>query len=197
MNVLIVLTTSHPTTKIYPECTLSTVAYNIEDMTPALLTFAIDLVEFNMSELYIKSKDGWCREDKEDEMQDIASRYLIAFHNDKPVGMVHFQFVDEETMTDRYAEVAYCFEIQVVPEYQRRGIGAYLISLLETIGKATQMEKVMLTVFKANKNAIKFYIDQMQYNYDEISPCVCLTRGRASRFDYEILSKPLQPAIRS
>lgn len=42
------------------------------------------------------------------------------------------------------------FEIQVVPEYQRRGIGAYLISLLETIGKATQMEKVMLTVFKGN-----------------------------------------------
>ncbi|KAG0059838.1 N-alpha-acetyltransferase 40, partial [Linnemannia elongata] len=181
----------------YPECTLSTVAYSIEDMTPALLTFAIDLVESNMSELYIRSKDGWCREDKEYEMQDITSRYLIAFHNDKPVGMVHFQFVDEETMTDRYAEVAYCFEIQVVPEYQRRGIGAYLIRLLETIGKATQMEKVMLTVFKANKNAIKFYIDQMQYNYDEISPCVCLTRGRASRFDYEILSKPLQPAIRS
>jgi len=37
-----------------------------------------------------------------------------------------------------------------VPEYQRRGIGAYLIGLLETIGKATLMEKVMLTVFKGN-----------------------------------------------
>ncbi|KAG0278431.1 N-alpha-acetyltransferase 40 [Linnemannia exigua] len=181
----------------YPECTLTTVAYHIDDMSPALLSFAVDLVESNMSELYINSKDGWCREEKEDEMQDITSRYLIAFHNDKPVGMVHFQFVDEETMGDRDAEVAYCFEIQIVPEYQRRGIGAYLIKLLETIGRKTQMEKVMLTVFKANKNAIKFYIDQMQYNYDEISPCVCLTRGRASRFDYEILSKPLQAVINS
>ncbi|KAG0278556.1 N-alpha-acetyltransferase 40 [Linnemannia gamsii] len=117
-------------------------------MTPALLSFAIDLVESNMSDLYTNSKDGWCREDKEDEMQDVTSRYLIAFHNNVPVGMVHFQFVDEETMTDRDAEVAYCFEVQIMPGYQRRGIGAYLIGLLETIGRATQMEKVMLTVFK-------------------------------------------------
>ncbi|KAF9167718.1 N-alpha-acetyltransferase 40 [Mortierella sp. AD010] len=137
----------------------------------------------------MKSKDGWCREDKEEEMQDTTSRYLIAFHDKTPVGMIHFQFVEEETMTDRDAEVVYCYEIQVTRDYQRRGIGEYLIGLLETIGKATSMEKVMLTVFKANKDAIKFYLERLQY--DEISPCICLTRGRASRFDYEILSKPL------
>ncbi|KAF9925734.1 N-alpha-acetyltransferase 40 [Linnemannia zychae] len=117
-------------------------------MTPVLLKFAVDLVESNMSELYIKSKDGWCREDKEDEMQDVTSRYLITFHNEVPIGMIHFQFVEEETMSDRDAEVAYCYEIQVIPEYQRRGIGAYLIGLLESIGRAARMEKVMLTVFK-------------------------------------------------
>ncbi|KAF9107167.1 N-alpha-acetyltransferase 40 [Mortierella sp. AM989] len=139
----------------------------------------------------MSSKDGWCREDKEEEMQDTTSRYLIAFHGEVPVAMIHFQFVEEETMTDRVADVAYCYEIQVTRDYQRRGIGEYLISLLEIIGKSTIMEKVMLTVFKANKNAIKFYLERLHYEYDEISPCVCLTRGRASRFDYEILSKPL------
>lgn len=56
---------------------------------------------------YMKSKNGWCREDKEEEMQDVQSRYLIAFHGDVPVGMIHFQFLEEETMTDRDAEVAY------------------------------------------------------------------------------------------
>ncbi|KAF9439091.1 N-alpha-acetyltransferase 40 [Entomortierella beljakovae] len=161
-------------------------------MTPALCSFAVDLVESNMKELYMKSKDGWCREDKEEEMQDTGSRYLVIFQNETPVGMIHFQFVEEETMTDRDADVAYCYEIQIVRDYQRRGIGNYLINLLEVIGKATTMEKVMLTVFKANKSAIKFYLDHMQYKYDEISPCVCLTRGKASRFDYEILSKVLQ-----
>ncbi|KAF9191195.1 N-alpha-acetyltransferase 40 [Haplosporangium sp. Z 767] len=146
----------------HPECTLSTVAYHIDDLPPTLRSFAIGLVESNMKELYIKSKDGWCREDKEDEMQDVPSRYLVAFDGELPVAMIHFQFVQETTMTDRDAEVAYCFEIQVVPEYQRRGIGAYLIGVLETIGRVTQMEKVMLTVFKANTNAIKFYMEQMQ-----------------------------------
>lgn len=50
------------------------------------------------------------------------------------------------------AMTVYCwihsFEIQVVPGYQRKGIGAYLIRLLEAIGKQTSMDKVMLTVFK-------------------------------------------------
>jgi len=41
------------------------------------------------------------------EMQDELSRYLIIFHNDVPVAMVHFQFVEEETMTDLDAKVAY------------------------------------------------------------------------------------------
>ncbi|KAF9430085.1 N-alpha-acetyltransferase 40 [Podila epigama] len=131
-----------------PECTISTVAYHIDDIPEHLRLFALDLVETNMMDLYMKSKDGWCRSDKEDEMRDEQSRYLIAFHDARPVSMVHFQFLEEETMTDRDAEVAYCFEIQVIPEYQRKGIGAYLIGLLETIGKAAEMEKVMLTVFK-------------------------------------------------
>ncbi|KAG0318398.1 hypothetical protein BGZ99_005712, partial [Dissophora globulifera] len=60
-----------------------------------------------MKDLYIKSNDGWCREDKEDEMHDVTSRYLVAFDKDVPVGMVHFQFVEEETMTERDADVAY------------------------------------------------------------------------------------------
>ncbi|KAF9986464.1 N-alpha-acetyltransferase 40 [Modicella reniformis] len=160
-------------------------------MPSILRSFAVDLVELNMKDLYIKSKDGWCRQDKENEMQDKASRYLVTFHGEIPVGMVHFQFVEEETATDRDAQVAYCFEIQVISEYRRRGIGEYLIKLLEMIGKATKMEKVMLTVFKANKDAIKFYIERLDYQYDEISPCVYLSRTQAAGFDYEILSKAL------
>lgn len=59
---------------------------------------------------YMSSKDGWCREDKEEEMQDVTSRYLVTFHGEKPVAIVHFQFVEEETMTDRDAEVAYWYD---------------------------------------------------------------------------------------
>ncbi|KAF9164242.1 N-alpha-acetyltransferase 40 [Actinomortierella ambigua] len=75
--------------------------------------------------------------------------------------MVHFQFIQEETATDRNADVAYCYEIQVDRDYQSLGIGAYLLGVLEHICHATQLEKVMMTVFKANKRAIQFYLDKL------------------------------------
>ncbi|KAF9975121.1 N-alpha-acetyltransferase 40 [Actinomortierella ambigua] len=93
--------------------------------------------------------------------------------------MVHFQFIQEETATDRNADVAYCYEIQVDRRYQSLGIGAYLLGILEDICRETMLEKVMMTVFKANKRAIQFYIEKLG--------------GRASRFDYEILSKMIEP----
>ena len=68
---------------------------------------ALSLLRCGRHSSYMKSKDGWCREDKEEEMEDEISRYLICFHKEDPVAMVHFQFVEEETMADRDAEVAY------------------------------------------------------------------------------------------
>lgn len=83
-----------------------------------------------------------------------------------------WRFDTEETAGDRFADVVYwsastvlfCFvfgrgrglmgawssyEVQVEERVRGRGVGRALIELLERVGKAWGMEKVMLTVFKS------------------------------------------------
>ncbi|ORZ14807.1 hypothetical protein BCR42DRAFT_58534 [Absidia repens] len=102
-----------------------------------------------------------------------------------------FQMVQEETMDDDYmAEVAYCYELQLVEAARNQGLGEYLMGLLFQIGHHWKMEKVMLTVFKDNKGAMRFYTKKIGFKLDEISPGACLSPRKARKFDYEILSKP-------
>ncbi|KAI8990192.1 hypothetical protein BDB01DRAFT_841961 [Pilobolus umbonatus] len=121
-------------------------------------------------------------------------RYLIARSrtdaNDIK-GFLLFQMVEEETMDDDVmANCAYCYEIQLAEESRNRGLGEYLMNLLYKIGCYWNMDKVMLTVFKANKKAFHFYMDKLGFELDEISPGACLSPYKAKQFDYELLSKP-------
>lgn len=112
--------------------------------------------------------------------------------------------------------VLYCYELQVCPEYQGKGLGAvprphslarylklvspsfftlsltyslipfvgkYLLDIIYSIKTACTLPKVMLTCFKINEKALKFY-QVNKYVVDANSP---------SRFgeitDYEILSR--------
>ncbi|KAI8381307.1 acyl-CoA N-acyltransferase [Radiomyces spectabilis] len=144
--------------------------------------------------MYAASKDGWHDEQKKEEMRGPEARYLIARSASDPSdlkGFLLFQMTYEETMDDdKMAAVAYCYELQLVPEARNQGLGEYLMQLLVDIGHHWGMEKVMLTVFKANKSAIRFYTKKLGFDLDEISPGACLSALQARKFDYEILSKP-------
>ncbi|KAI7865155.1 hypothetical protein BDF14DRAFT_1875660 [Spinellus fusiger] len=123
------------------------------------------------------------------------ARYLVARSTTHPndlYGFLMFQMVEEETMDDDVmAQVAYCYELQLVETVRNHGLGEYLMDILDKIGSYWKMDKVMLTVFKANKGAFKFY-KRIGFTLDEISPSVCLSALQARRFDYEILSKQCQ-----
>lgn len=53
--------------------------------------------------------------------------------------------------------------------YQRKGLGEFLLKLLEKIAKKWLMEKVMLTVLTENEGAMKFY-KRHNYKVDTTSP---------------------------
>lgn len=47
--------------------------------------------------------------------------------------------------------------MQVEREYQRKGLGAFMMKALECISEHFKMEKLVLTVLKNNPDACRFY----------------------------------------
>lgn len=167
--------------------------YSVTDLPNELHEWTFNLVKSNLRDMYEKSNGGWNEEEKRKEMLTPQARYLIARSVSDPKdykGFLLFQMVQEETMDDDImANCAYCYEIQLTESARRKGLGEFLMKLLEQIGSHWKMDKVMLTVFKSNKGAFKFYTDKLGFKLDEISPGACLPRYKARLFDYELLSK--------
>ncbi|KAI8884979.1 hypothetical protein K501DRAFT_246829 [Backusella circina FSU 941] len=161
--------------------------YSVKDLSSLLAEWCFDLVKSNLYHLYKETNDGWNDEQKRSEMLAPEARYLIARSANDPndlKGFLLFQMVQEETMDDDVnANCAYCYEIQLTESARGQGLGEHLMNLLSLIGTHWKMDKVMLTVFKANKSALRFELD-------EISPGACLPPRKARLFDYELLSKP-------
>lgn len=72
--------------------------------------------------------------------------------------------------------------MQIEKDFQRKGIGRFLIDALERCARHYQMEKLILTVLSNNTNAIEFFC-RMGFATDDTSP----TKSEAT--GYEILSK--------
>ncbi|CAM8918660.1 unnamed protein product [Rhodiola kirilowii] len=95
------------------------------------------------------------------------------------VGFVHYRFTVEEDVP-----VLYVYELQLEPRVQGKGLGKFLMQLLELIAHKKHMYAVVLTVQRENLAAMKFYLNKLRYNVSSISP---------SKFgiekNYEILCK--------
>ncbi|KAI4347313.1 hypothetical protein L6164_008133 [Bauhinia variegata] len=85
--------------------------------------------------------------------------------SDPLVGFVHYRFIIEEEIP-----VLYVYELQLVPRVHGKGLGKFLMQLIELIAQKNCMGAVMLTVQKANLLAMKFYISKLRYTISTISP---------------------------
>ncbi|ORX86373.1 acyl-CoA N-acyltransferase [Anaeromyces robustus] len=122
-------------------------------------------------------------------MKEKDARYLVVTTDNKEiVGFLYFQFSTEMNMKDVEYPVFYIMEIQLVQKARKLGIGKRLMNIGEQWSKKYKMEKLMLTVFLKNKEAIKFY-EKLGFEPDEISPSKCLSPEKAKEYDYEIMSK--------
>jgi N-alpha-acetyltransferase 40, natD catalytic subunit len=151
---------------------------NLDDET---IQWMLNLVRKNMMKMYINSDWGWNEVSKVDELTEPSARFFLILNQLKEkIGFVHFRFEWDE---NRVKCVLYCYEIQIESNYQRRGIGAAVMKILHHLARKFKMFKVMLTCFKHNKEALKFYKKQLKYHNDISCP---------SKFNqeacYEILS---------
>ena len=150
---------------------------------------------------YEGSSLGWSPAKKWKEMRLPDLRYIVLKHEKDDKGQDGLSEVGcflsfMLTYEDGY-EVIYCYEIHLSPQLQGTGLGKRLMAMMEEIGKKARVEKAMLTVFKANKTAMRFY-ERLGYGEDEYSPRPRKLRGGVVKEpDYMILSKPLAGESRS
>jgi len=150
-----------------------------ERLSPALKDWMFKLLETNMKAYYAGCKGwGWKPRVKQRELcTEPESRYFIITQNhstpssspsastsvstsssadsislDDAVGFLHFRFEIFNQMP-----LLYLYEIQLSDTIQRKGLGKFLMQLLELIAWKYGMRRLVLTVFKANQAAVNFY----------------------------------------
>nr|XP_039251860.1 N-alpha-acetyltransferase 40-like isoform X3 [Styela clava] len=98
-----------------------------ESMEEDILLWALNLTKSNMESLYEESGWGWKDRDKLQEMKDDNARYLIVKNEDEtPVAFIHFRFD-----LDYGQPVVYCYEIQLESEVRNKGLGFFLMQILQ------------------------------------------------------------------
>lgn len=155
-------------------------ASNLDEET---ISWAFELTKTNMKSLYESSDWGWKDKEKHAEMTESNAWYLVARDQDnRPVAFSHFRFDMELDI-----EVLYCYEIQLCPDVRKKGLGKFMMQILELMANKYEMQCVMLTVFKSNNVAQEFFMKKLNYQVDEISPQQGIYDDKD--YSYEILSK--------
>ncbi|KAJ7631012.1 acyl-CoA N-acyltransferase [Roridomyces roridus] len=149
-----------------------------EDLDSAARDSVWSMFETNMRAMYTPSSFGWDPPHKKSELFDPLSRFILVYDGQRSLAAFtsfRFEFEDDENML-------YCYDIQVSKSSQRHGLGRTLMNCLEKIAVDFTMDKLMLTVFKGNSRALKFY-SKIGFELDPDSP------DDDDEEDYKLLSK--------
>lgn len=172
---------------------------NSSQVNDIWLTKMMELFEPLMRDLYEKSSWGWNREEKMDEFKHSKTKMVLVTKKDvcdisdnicmnklpededDLVGFMNFRF---ESGADKSESSLYVYELHVHQDFQRQGLGEELMRIARVFGTEFKMDKIMLTVFRSNAQALQFY-NKLKYNEDASSPA-------KNEADYVILSSKLK-----
>lgn len=170
-----------------------------DQVSEKLYSRLISLFESLMRTMYEKSSWGWNEEEKMGEFKHGRTRILIVTQNetsDPPasevvsslpdeneqiIGFMNFRF---ETGANKEECALYVYELHVDVEHQRQGLGEELMRMARLLACDFKMDKIMLTVFRFNDPALKFY-NKLKFVEDKSSPA-------KNESDYIILSSKLK-----
>lgn len=164
------------------EMNVTLAATRVTDLDETTKEWLMDLITRNMKALYEQSEWGWKTSSKKEEMLDDRAWYLIArdAESGTPLAFSHFRFD-----MDYDDEVLYVYEIQLEEGTKRKGLGRFMMQVLELLAFRNDMRKIMVTIFKHNPAAQKFFKEALKYEIDE----TCPLDDVYEQFDYQILSK--------
>mmetsp|Transcript_47010 Transcript_47010/g.152378 ORF Transcript_47010/g.152378 Transcript_47010/m.152378 type:complete len:250 (-) Transcript_47010:366-1115(-) len=155
--------------------------------------FCFALLKRNMESLRLDAGWGFNDSGERATLRDEESHFLILRPSGQedaaasPAGFCMYRWILEGECT-----VLYVYELQLTAEYRGKGLGKFVMQLLELLANKHKMQFIMLTVFKNNDGAMRFYLDRLKYSVDETSPSRCAVDDESS---YEILSKCLDKEL--
>ncbi|KAL3141180.1 N-alpha-acetyltransferase 40 [Trebouxia sp. C0009 RCD-2024] len=136
-------------------CNLEVKFCHASELTPAIHAWAYELCEQNMHSMY-EDVWGWKPAEKQSELKHPDARYLLVHDADRStVAYVHFRFEVEDA-----TPVLYVYEVQLAPAVQRKGLGAFLMTLLKLVAKKSQLEAIMLTVLDVSNHVVHAFVLQ-------------------------------------
>lgn len=100
------------------------------------------------------------------------------------VGFVHFRFGLEHEVP-----VLYIYETQLEKTVQGKGLGKFLMQLLELVARKNNMKAVLLAVHKRNTRALTFYNERLGYKLAIRSASSQQSTQTVTEMKYEILCK--------
>lgn len=119
-------------------------------LTDSELDWAFTLTKSTMEERYDASGYGWDDEDKEQSFIEPGTRFLLVKEKgwDTPIAFAHFRFsVQGEIMEVMKGEPSlFLWDIHVEPEFQRKGLGKHLLTVLELIARQQKMKVISIPV---------------------------------------------------
>lgn len=157
------------------------------------LTSLLNIIDDNLSELYIAVQGADWKDDKRIEMRDRGLCY-VWYTNELGVivGFVSFSVVNEIHFGS-HKTVLYLYEIHIVEQYQSLGLGSILLSAFHQFGAhlkllhknaPSEMNGILgqlfstnLTVFADNTRAAQWYFKN-GYTYTSDSPRPKLRSGK-------------------
>ncbi|XP_064593221.1 N-alpha-acetyltransferase 40 isoform X2 [Zonotrichia leucophrys gambelii] len=106
-------------------------------LEPPTLDWAFELTKANMQSLYEQSEWGWKEREKRAELRDERSWFLLAREAAaaRPVAFCSFRF-DVECGD----EVLYCYEVQLESRVRRRGLGKFLLQILQLVANRFEVD---------------------------------------------------------
>lgn len=112
---------------------------------------------------------GWNDDNKREELMDEAAWYLIARSSidDSLLGFSHFRFDLDEGIEVLYwyynyyhyfrkfvvIIVHFSYELQLERSVRRKGLGKFMMQILELVAFKNHMRKVVLTILKYNEGS--------------------------------------------
>ncbi|KAG7834003.1 hypothetical protein KL943_003299 [Ogataea angusta] len=166
----------------------------VDNLTNIQRRQCLSLVDKNLGDTMNRVYGKDWKLDKVEEMRDPGLVYLLLHHDTEFVGFVSIKAVE-----DNESHVLYIYELQIVKNYRRMGLGSKLLGILDQIvglvnsdpvytTRFGKLEGLSLTVFSSNEGAKKLYFSK-GYEIASHSPAVRHLRNRKIQPDYFILVK--------